>query len=139
MADFETEVIGKVFDDGFRSPPRKEQSASEKKSKAIYLQRICTAEFFAEAVLVAGLPKFLLANDGTGEVSIADFIPLGKEGKIAYPLAAESYINKPYTFNSQLELDATIEEAKRQTLDTLYRTVKGSWKMYIDADDFHIS
>ena len=113
----------------------------KEKKKTIHLQRICNKEFFAEAVLIDGVPKFLLAN-GTGEkisISTVDFIPLGKEDRIASPLPAESYINKPYTFNSQLELEAIIEEARNLTFDSLYRMNKRIWKKYIDADDFHIS
>ncbi len=111
----------------------------DKKKKPLYLQRVSNDECFAEAVLIDKIPKFLIVNNGTGEVSVVDFIPLGKEDKIASPLASESYINKTYTFNSQLELDAIIEEARKQTLDRLYRMVRRIWKRYVDADDFHIS
>ena len=90
-------------------------------------------------VLIDKVPKFLLANNGNGEISVVDFIPLEKEGKIAKPLATESYINKPYTFNSQLELEAVIKEARKYDLDHLYRMNKGIWKKYVDADDFHLS
>ena len=46
---------------------------------------------------------------------------------------------EPYTFNSQLELNVIIEEARKLRLDHLYRMVKRIWKKYVDADDFHIS
>ena len=121
---------------------RSSNNKDEKKKKTIHVQRISNDEFFAEAVLVDSVPKFLIANNGgTGEISAVDFIPLGKEDKIAAPFPAESYINKPYSFNSKLELDAIIEEVNNQTfdLDHLYRLVKGKWKKFIDADDFHIS
>ena len=121
---------------------RSSNNKDEKKKKTIHVQRISNDEFFAEAVLVDSVPKFLIANNGgTGEISAVDFIPLGKEDKIAVPFPAESYINKPYSFNSKLELDAIIEEVNNQTfdLDHLYRLVKGKWKKFIDADDFHIS
>lgn len=109
------------------------------KNKEIYVQRVINDEYFSEAVIIDKIPKFLIANNGTGEISIVDSISLEKEGKIVYPLAAESYINKPYTFTSELELEAIKEEAKKQTLDTLYEMSKRIWKKYIDADDFHIS
>src|SRR6185312_12182371 len=94
-------------DPGLKSSKNKNRISSnsnkyEKKSDTLYLQRVCNNEFFAEAVLINGVPKFLLANNETSKISIVDFIPLGKEDKIAMPLAAESYINKPYTFNSEL-------------------------------------
>ena len=124
------------------SKGRSSNNKDEKKKKTIHVQRISNDEFFAEAVLIDSVPKFLIANDGgTGGISAVEFIPLGKEDKIAVPFPAESYINKPYSFNSKLELDAIIEEVKNQTfdLDHLYRTVKGKWKKFIDADNFHIS
>ena len=120
---------------GEKSLPNDEK----KKSKTIYLQRVSNDEYFAEAVIINKVPKFLLANGGTDVISMVDFIPLGKEDKIAEPLGAESYINKPYSFNSKLELDRVIEEAKKQNLDHLYRMNKGIWKKYVNADDFHIS
>jgi hypothetical protein len=114
-------------------------TSSSAKQKEIYLQRVVNDECFAEAVIIDKIPKFLIANNGTGEISLVDSVSLEKEGKIAYPLSLESYINKPYAFSSQLELDTIIEEAKQQTLDTLYQMVKKIWKKYVDADDFHIS
>jgi hypothetical protein len=103
------------------------------------LQRVCNESVTAEAVLINGLPKFLIANNGTGEISAVGSNTLPNESKIAKPLPLESYINKPYTFKSELELQTIIEEAKNHTLDSLYRLVKGIWKKYIDADNFHIS
>lgn len=81
----------------------------------------------------------MISNNGAGQISVVDFILLEKEGKVAHPLAAESYINKSYTFNSQAELYSIIEEAKKTNLDQLYTIVKESWKKFIDADNFHIS
>jgi hypothetical protein len=134
----------KIIEDAikFQEENNNDQQQGKKKGKQhkeIYLQRVVNKEVFAEAVIIDGIEKFLIANNGTGEISVVDFIPLGKENKIAKPLPLESYINKPYSFNSQLELDAIIKRARKLTLDQLYRMVKGQWKEFIDADDFHLS
>lgn len=156
------DIIGKTFDgclepiSQFESHPETNQQRITKRTepllsanskvnqkdnnrKIIYLQRISNDAGFAEAVLIDGVPKFLISNNGAGQISVVDFILLEKEGKVAHPLAAESYINKSYTFNSQIELDTIIEEAKKTNLDQLYTIVKESWKKFIDADNFHIS
>ncbi len=80
-----------------------------------------------------------MANDGTGDISIVDFIPLEKEDKIAEPFRTQSYINKPYSFASELEVSAFVEQARKETLDSLYRTVKLMWKKFVAAEDFHLS
>jgi hypothetical protein len=110
------------------------------KPKEIFEQRVVIDEVFAEAVLIDKIPKFLVAKYGTGEISIQDSISLEKENKIVKPLPAEAYINKPYSFNSKLEYDAIVEEAKKHTsLDSIYKMVKPIWQKYVDADNFHIS
>lgn len=119
--------------------PELESKKSKNKDKEIYVQRVINDEYFAEAVLIDRIPKFLIANNGTGEISILDSVSLDKEGRSAYPLAAESYINKPYSFNSKLEVEEYNKQAKNETLDSLYKKVKSIWKKYVDADDFHIS
>lgn len=133
--------LNQIFEDAWKHQEdnnQKQKKGDKQQQKGIYLQRVINDEVFAEAVIIDGIAKFLIANNGTGEISTVDFIPLGKENKIAKPLPLESYINKPYTFNSQLELDTIIAEAKKQRLDSLYKIVKSIWKKYIDADDFHI-
>ena len=114
-----------------------EEISKDKKEKGteIYIQRFTNYQYYAEAVLIDNKPKFLSVSNG--EISIVDYIPNGDE--IIKPLKALSYINKPYSFGSEQEVRDYIEKAKGQTLDTLYTRVKGDWKKFVDADDFHIS
>lgn len=121
------------------TPKAKSNGSKDKNKKVILLQRVSNAEYFAEAVLIDGVPKFLLANDGTGRISVVDSLPLEKEGKIAKPFGREAYINKPYSFSSKFEVEEYIKRARNETLDSIYRKIKSIWKKYIDADDFHIS
>jgi hypothetical protein len=53
------------------------------------------------------------------------------------PKGLLTYINKPYIFDSQNEIDYYLDRASRETLDTMYSKVKGFAKKYIDASDIH--
>ena len=48
-------------------------------------------------------------------------------------------MSRVFSFKSEKDFDQYIEDAKNETLDSLYKKVKAIWKKYIDADDFHIS
>ena len=113
----------------------KDKSKNSKGPKKTYLQRFTNDQYYGEAVLVDKKEKFLLANNG--EISIVDYIPNGDE--IICPPKALSYINKPYSFSSDQEVQDYIVKAKSQNLDSLYTIVKSMWKKFVDADDFHIS
>jgi len=109
----------------------------EDDKKAQYLQRYSNANerILAEAVLIGGLPKFLVSVKG--EVSIRDRVHL--DDKIVKPFEAGSYINRPYSFTSEAKLNECIDKARIENLESLYKKVKSTWKKYVDADDFHIS
>jgi hypothetical protein len=88
-----------------------------------------------EAVLVAGKPMFLQIIDG--KVVLSKEIPL-PDGSTLYPLDKWSYLNKPYEFSSEEEINTYVIMVKKQSLDDLYDIVKAEWKKYTDADDFHV-
>jgi hypothetical protein len=123
--------VDKEFDEMFG----RSKGKGKKGPKETYIQRFSNDQYYAEAVLIDKKPKFLLFNNG--QISIADSIPNGDE--IIKPLKALSYINKPYSFSSDQEVNDCVAKAKGQTLDTLYSKVKSIWKKYVHADDFHIS
>ncbi len=121
--------------------------AQEKEDgKEEYLQRYRSNDTFAEAVLIAGQPAFLVSNN-EAQVSIQTSIELERIGESGFettvkklkPFEARSYINRPYSFNSPKQVNEIIDVAKNETLDNLYKKVKSIWKKYVDADDFHIS
>lgn len=99
-----------------------------------HVQRLSDGEHFAEAVIVGGVPAFIVRNKDA--IFTTDKIEF--EDKIVKPLPAIAYLNKPYSFKIG-EVEEVIEQAKKETLDSLYRRVKSIWKKYVDADDFHIS
>ena len=111
-----------------------EKDTEEDRRPIIYVQRLSDGEHLAEAVLVGGIPAFLVR--GKDAIYTTDRIDL--EDKIVKPLPAEAYLNKPYSFKIR-EVEYVIQSAKLENLDTLYRKVKSIWKKYIDADDLHIS
>ena len=113
----------------------KKSTKKEKDTRpVIYVQRLSDSEHFAEAVIVGGIPAFIVRNKDA--IFTTDKIEY--EDKIVKPLSAIAYLNKPYSFKIG-EVEQVIEAAKYETLDTLYRKVKSIWKKYVDADDFHIS
>lgn len=111
--------------------------AKKDKTKDVYVQRFTNDSCYAEGILTSDIPKFLMASKGSDKIELVDEIQSGDE--IIKPLKPLSYINKPYSFASELEVNSYIERAKGETLDSLYSKVKSIWKKYIDADDFHIS
>jgi hypothetical protein len=109
---------------------------------AQFIQKYSAPSVTAESVIVGNIPYFAIArindDDDAVNIMLEDFVPI--TDSIEYrPFGNESYLNKPYTFKSREEFDLTIEKAKCETLDSLYRKVMSIWKKYIDADDFHIS
>ena len=65
-------------------------------SGSYYAIRYSSVDFLAEAVLIAGEPKFLVFNRNSGSISIK--ISINVEGKILKPLKKEAYLSDPYSF-----------------------------------------
>jgi hypothetical protein len=130
------------------SPPisKGKNRDSEDKDKgksrtAQFIQKYSNSTALAESIIVAGIPYFSAARingDGTVNITLEDSIPVNDTIKYR-PFQNEAYLNKPYLFKSREEFDLTIEKAKGESRDSLYKKVKSIWKKYIDADDFHIS
>lgn len=123
---------------GFNPNPKKKKKDKDDKIEELpkyYVQKFSNDTMLIEAVLIAGIPKFLIARNGTITIEGQSVFP----DKILKPLESLSYINKPYSFGSTKEVDACIKKVAPDTLDLLYRKVKSIWKKYVDADDFHIS
>ena len=95
----------------------------------------------AEAVVVADIPFFAVARNKyhVTNITLDESIEVTNNKTEYKPFDIQAYLNKPYTFKSRKEFDDTIEKAKHETLDTLYKKVKKVWSKYIDADDFHLS
>jgi hypothetical protein len=116
-----SKTVGKIEDD------RKES----------YVQKFSSETTLAEAILIAGHPAFIISHKTSpSKLSILSSIEL--EDRIIKPLESESYINRPYAFDSREQLDAYIERAKRETIDSLFLKCVAIWQKYIDADNFHI-
>lgn len=137
----------------FDIPPPSSSSSSSPKSKdknkdkdkgrsAQFIQKYSNSTMLAESVIVGNVPYFAVAritDDNSGiTITLEDSIPISDTVEYK-PFENEAYLNKPYSFKSREEFDLTIEKAKGETLDSLYKRVKSIWKKYIDADDFHIS
>jgi len=105
------------------------------KQERKYIQKYSWDGILAEAVLIDNVPYFLVSNKG--EISIET--ELNTPSGIMKPLEANSYLNRPYSFNSKKQVQECIERTKNESLDTLFKKVKSIWSKYIDADNFHLS
>lgn len=112
----------------------KEDQKDEDKPK-YYIQKFVSGLIVAESILIGDLPFFLVSNGGN--ITVREQLEF--EDKIFKPLDQLSYVNKAYQFSSLLEVDAYLTKVVPDTLDSLYKKVKSTWKKYVDADDFHIS
>jgi len=124
--------------DGDDKPDKTLTGQKQDQKKKSYVQKYSNEKLIAEAVLIGGLPKFLVLNEDDSSISIQDSIEL-EDKKILKPAEVDSYVNRPYSFSSLEQTKECIHKTKNETLDTLYRNTKSIWKKYIDADDFHIS
>lgn len=123
---------------GFNPKPKKRKKDKDDKMDELpkyYIQKFSNDEMLIESILIAGVPKFLVARKDVVTIEDQSVFP----DKILKPLEFLSYINKPYSFGSAKEVKSYIKKEAPDTLDSLYRKVKSIWKKYVDADDFHIS
>jgi hypothetical protein len=103
----------------------------DKRVKPKFIQKYRTDESLAEAAIIGDEPYFAVATNGgiSLEESIHDFMPP----------SATSYMNRAYVFKSKEEFDDLVENAKHETIDSLYDKVKKQWQKYDAADDLEIS
>ena len=138
------EEMKKIGDEDEDNPPKIDQ-------KFQYTQFYIDPACFAEAVIIGRNPRFAVVNNTTKQISlineIVNDIKWDEEGHVTKqlvykPSQGESYINKPYTFESEDDFFQLIDFVKNEemcTLDGIYNLVKSIWTKYIDADDDHLS
>ena len=102
-----------------------------------YAIRYSSADFLAEAVLIAGQPKFLVVKRNSGSISIQSSINV--EGKILKPLKKEAYLSDPYSFLSEQEIHGFENEGRNITMSDLYISVKSLCQLFIVGDNNHIT
>jgi hypothetical protein len=116
---------------------KQKDDEDEQTKKEVFLERYVADGSIAEAVIIAGIPKFAVAVPGEVSITLHDAIEI--DDTIIRPLESMSYMDKPYRFGSTEGFEQLVENIRTKDLDALYKTVKSVWKKYIDADDFHIS
>jgi hypothetical protein len=129
-------------DNGHGNSKKGNDEDKNKGRTAQFIQKCSTSSIIAESVIIGNTPYFAVAritdDNRSVNITLEDSIPISDT--IEYrPFEKEAYLNRPYSFKSKEEFDDTIEKAKGEKLDSLYKKVKSIWKKYIDADDFHIS
>lgn len=103
-----------------------------------FVIRYSSNDLLAEAILIAGQPKFLVVKrNGGGSISIESSINMGD--KTLKPLRKESYLSKSYSFSSEKEIHGYEDETGHLSLSDLYAKVKSLCQLVIVADNNHIS
>ena len=103
--------------------------ATDKQSCSI---RYASENLLAEAVLIAGQPKFLITKRNCASVSIQSSISV--DGRILRPLGRAGYLSMPYSFSSEQEISKYENEAKSKTLSDLYTQIKSMSQLFIVGD-----
>jgi hypothetical protein len=119
---------------------KQEEEYDKSRQHYDYVQTYSDSTVLAEAVIVGGKPFFAISHFDSTDITLEKEIQLDDEKKtILKPPEKVSYINKPYTFESEAHFSFCVNLAAREDLDSLNKMVKEIWKKYIDADDEHIS
>jgi hypothetical protein len=105
--------------------------------KQSYSLRYSSEDLLAEAVIIAGQPKFLITKRNCDSVSIQSSIIV--DGKILRPMRRAGYLSMPYSFSSEQEISNYESEAKCKTLGDLYTQTKSISELFIVGDNNHIS
>jgi hypothetical protein len=116
---------------------KSKDNRSDTASNYSYVPRYSSNDLLAEAVLIAGQPRFLVSKRDGGSISIESSIKV--DHKILIPLRRESYLSKPYSFSTEQQLHGCIAAARHLTLGDLYVKVKSFCQLFIDADKNHLS
>ena len=115
------------------SNDKKQQNKEE--NKAYTINKYSQGIPLAESTLINNIPYFIQIIDGKPiykqkiELSAIDIVP---------PERTE-YLTKEYNFKSEEEINHFIEQAKNETLDSIFRKLKSVLKKYIDLDDDFIN
>ena len=89
----------------------------------------------SECIVIVGHSKFLQLVDGKSK--LINKIEIGN--KTFYPNdTVDSQNPLPYVFESINELDTYLQNARNESLDTLYLKVKSIYKKYVDAEEKYI-
>lgn len=99
--------------------------------------RYSSNDLLAEAVLIAGQPKFLVVERNSGSIHVKDTIYV--EGKNFRPLKKQAYHSEPYSFLSKDEIYDYENEARHVTISDLYSNVKSICQLFIVGDSNHMS
>jgi hypothetical protein len=111
----------------------------QKEKNVHFVQKHSEPGLLAEAVIVGGIPYFAVSRSSSKEITLEPSIAIDDKSEYK-PFEPAAYLNEPYSFKSKKEFESCVQNARGETLDSLYKKkVKPIWSKYIDADDFHIS
>jgi hypothetical protein len=110
-------------------------TAEEKKKLAVptyKYSKIGKGDLY-ESVILGGIPTFLRYDEANEK--IVPYQSIEEETRILRPPSSEEYPYLPYEFDSLEELEEIIENAKKQTIDSLYYRALNFIKLYNDQDE----
>ena len=84
-----------------------------------YVQKFSNDTMLIESVLIAGVPKFLVARNGSITIEDQSVFP----DKVLKPLEHLSYVNKPHSFESAVEVDACIKSTIKYVCYMLWYSI----------------
>lgn len=127
---------------------QKEQQKEEDGIKKLYIQKYYDkeAEILYEAVLVAGKAHFISwdwnvqSAQPLAKLYVKILLPDASSPEMELlPLERSMYLNKPFEFASEDELNKYLKLATAETLDSLFETQYGLGSKYIDANKTHLT
>jgi hypothetical protein len=86
-----------------------------------------------EAVILAGFPKFLYYDSNNNTIKYADGVD--EETRNITPCHKESYPYTPYEFDSMDEVNAYVDRARKENVDSLHSQAKQIAADYCDQKD----
>ena len=109
---------------------------NDKRRKIVqYVQKYSSGQTLAEAVIISGKPKFLVSDKGI--INTAEQLIFND--RIVRPLEEVSYLNKPYSFESDQYVQTIVDECRQENMADSYNQVKSHCVKYIDAVANHIN
>lgn len=109
----------------------KEDDSTKQEKKKYTFYKYSEGIPLAESILINNIPMFLQVENGKPILNYN----IELDYQILVPPDKTCYLSKEYNFSSVNEIERYIKRAEKETLDSLFKKVKYSWKKYFDIDN----
>jgi hypothetical protein len=124
--------IRKKDKDGRNNPIKEEKEKKRPIIPTYKYSKIGKGDLY-ESVILGGIPAFLRYDEANEK--IVPYQSIEEETRILRSPSLEEYPYSPYEFDNLEELDECLEDAKKQTIDSLYNRALNFIKLYNDQDE----